>query len=223
MAQTNEGKCSYCNEIMSKRAMKGHLEKCKAINTVKKGEADTKDEERYFRILVEGYGLPQYWIYLDTPAKATLTALDNFLRDIWLECCGHLSAFEIEGIEYMSAPSKEDGERGMGVKLCNVLSAGTQFEHEYDFGSTTTLKLKIVSEYMGGKKRTKVELMARNLSPRIKCAECEKEATQVCSTCYYEGVKAWLCDECMKTHECGEEMFLPVVNSPRTGVCGYSG
>ncbi len=32
MAQTNEGKCSYCNEIISKRAMKGHLEKCKAIN-----------------------------------------------------------------------------------------------------------------------------------------------------------------------------------------------
>jgi len=27
--------------------------------------------------------------------NAALSDLDSFLRDIWLECCGHLSAFEI--------------------------------------------------------------------------------------------------------------------------------
>ena len=35
--------------------------------------------------------------------------------------------------------------------------------------------------------------------------------------------KGYLCDECAKGHECGEEMLLPIVNLPQTGVCGYAG
>jgi hypothetical protein len=31
------------------------------------------------------------------------------------------------------------------------------------------------------------------------------------------------CQDCLVEHECGEEMALPVVNSPRMGVCGYAG
>lgn len=34
-------------------------------------------------------------------------------------------------------------------------------------------------------------------------------------------------DKCSKlavdTHDCGEEMLLPVINSPRVGTCAYSG
>jgi len=29
--------------------------------------------------------------------------------------------------------------------------------------------------------------------------------------------------KCARSHECDHEMFLPVVNSPRAGVCAYSG
>jgi len=29
--------------------------------------------------------------------SATLTKLDDYLRAIWLECCGHLSKFTIGG------------------------------------------------------------------------------------------------------------------------------
>jgi hypothetical protein len=28
---------------------------------------------------------------------------------------------------------------------------------------------------------------------------------------------------CAGGHECGEEMLLPVVNSPRVAMCGYTG
>jgi hypothetical protein len=35
--------------------------------------------------------------------------------------------------------------------------------------------------------------------------------------------RALLCDDCAADHEHDEEMFLPVVNSPRIGMCGYSG
>jgi len=34
-----------------------------------------------------------YWLYLDISMTSTLKSLDAFLREIWLECCGHMSAF----------------------------------------------------------------------------------------------------------------------------------
>ncbi len=51
---------------------------------------------------------------------------------------------------------------------------------------------------------------------------CGKPATLVCSQCVHFG-EAWLCDECAPKHECDEESFPPVLNAPRTGVCGYTG
>ena len=49
---------------------------------------------------------------------------------------------------------------------------------------------------------------------------CGKPATSVCTVCVYEE-GGWLCAECAKAHECGEEMLFPVVNSPRVGMCAY--
>lgn len=34
-----------------------------------------------------------YWLYADISMTSTLKTLDTFLRDIWLECCGHMGAF----------------------------------------------------------------------------------------------------------------------------------
>ena len=47
-------------------------------------------------------------------------------------------------------------------------------------------------------------------------------ATNVCVQCIYEDAE-WLCNDCSEEHECGEDMMLPIVNSPRVGVCGYCG
>ncbi|MEJ5252084.1 MAG: hypothetical protein HPY54_00055 [Chthonomonadetes bacterium] len=48
--------------------------------------------------------------------------------------------------------------------------------------------------------------------------------SDVCSSCLWEDEEnAWLCKECARKHDCGEEYFLPVVNSPRVGQCGYTG
>jgi hypothetical protein len=70
-----------------------------------------------------------------------------------------------------------------------------------------------------GKK--KVEILARNDPPEIKCSHCDNLAAHICVECDYDN--CWLCDDCAEDHECGEDMLLPVVNSPRTGVCGYVG
>jgi len=222
--QMSKGKCSFCNATFSKATMTKHLKSCKQRKTMSETSSERRKSQKTksFHLVVEGRDLPEYWMHLSVPANTTLEGLDDFLRDIWLECCGHLSAFTIEGTRYSVSPMREYDERGMKVALDDVLDPGMKFYHEYDFGTTTELTLRVVSELEGEAKSKSIQLLARNDSPSITCESCGKEATQVCSQCIYEG-KGWLCDECAREHECGEEMLLPVVNSPRVGMCGYTG
>jgi len=96
-----------------------------------------------------------------------------------------------------------------------------KFRYEYDFGSTTELALKVIEDQNMSFKK-KVQLLARNEAPDIQCDHCEKPAVQICSECVCNE-EGFLCKKCTADHKCGEEMLLPVVNSPRTGVCAYEG
>lgn len=221
MGKTTEGKCLFCGKTFSKVSIKKHLDKCD-LRVKELISEDIEKSENYFCISVQGYENPEYWIYIDMPSSSTLKVLDEFLRDIWLECCGHLSLFEIDGQTFSTSPDRELGDSSMSAKLENILDIGTQFKYEYDFGSTTILKLKIVSAFNGKKRKKKVKLLARNSQPIIKCSYCGSPATNVCCQCIYDDY-GWVCDDCVDKHECGEEMLLPVVNSPRVGVCAYEG
>jgi len=231
--QTSKGKCSFCNAIFSKAAMTKHLKSCKQRKAAleaslkKKGFRKTK----IFHIVVEGRYLPEYWMQIEAPANVTLEDLDEFLRDIWVECCGHMSAFTIQGERYTTGSGIDamwidlfglDAERNMDVALGKVLVSGMKFRYEYDFGTTTELTLKVVAEREGKIGGEPIQLLARNEPPLITCEGCGKIATQVCSQCIWNN-RGWLCDGCARKHECGEDMLLPVVNSPRVGMCGYTG
>jgi hypothetical protein len=96
------------------------------------------------------------------------------------------------------------------------------FEHTYDFGTSTELSLKVISARQGLAQGKAVRIMARNDPPDIRCDVCGKPATGICCECSDE-VTGRVCDECGKKHECGEDMLLPMVNSPRMGMCGYTG
>jgi phage FluMu protein Com len=226
------GKCRFCDEIFSKAGMERHLNKCpqrKAFEEAARGR-----KTRLFHIAVQGRYLPEYWMHLEVVADAKLKALDNFLRDVWLECCLHLSAFAIEGIRYVTtyngSPLPESPllgifgvkDKDMNVKIAAVLQPGMRFIHEYDFGTTTELALKVLSEREGKPMNRPVQIMARNEPPTINCDKCGKPATQICTQCIYDD-KGWLCDKCASHHKRHEEMLLPVVNSPRVGTCGYTG
>jgi predicted RNA-binding Zn-ribbon protein involved in translation (DUF1610 family) len=114
-------------------------------------------------------------------------------------------------------------DRSMDVVLSRVLHVGDSFQHEYDFGSTTYLTLKTASERMGPARGKSIEILAQNEPPSIPCDQCgNAAATRICSECSWSG-EGWLCDQCSKKHGCGRDMLLPVVNSPRVGVCGYTG
>ncbi len=181
------------------------------------------NDTNVYSILVEGTEKPEYWLCIDAHPSVTLKKLDKFLKRLWLECCGHMSAFEIDGTRYYpdSESRAELGGQNMDFSLAQLISKGKKFAYEYDFGSTTYLSLRILSERKGSTGNGKIMLLARNNPPPLKCEFCGWMATQICGVC--DGESGITCDRCMKRHECGEEMFLPLVNSPRTGVCGYCG
>lgn len=186
------------------------------------GDPKSQKGNKFFHILVEGYHYPEYWMHLKISDDARLKDLDDFLRDIWLECCGHLSAFKIQGTRYSSSPMTEYDEKSMSRKLGDILGQGIKFSHEYDFGTTTELALRVVSEGEAKIKGKTIQLLARNEPLSITCNNCKNIATHVCAQCIYSG-DGWLCDKCAQEHDCGEDMLLPAVNSPRVGMCGYTG
>ena len=215
MARTQtSGTCLLCQQNFKKGSMTRHYAKCLA-------EHKGAGKGRFFHVIVAGG--PDYWLHLAVPVEATLMQLDSFLRKKWLECCGHLSAFRIGATSYEIAPDSSWGPpaKSMEVKAEKILRPGLEFMHEYDYGSTTELDLKVAGLYEGASGKN-IELLAENDAPLIPCSSCDEPAVNFCSECLWEG-EGCLCEEHSAAHECGDEMFMPVVNSPRTGVCGYSG
>ena len=218
---STSGKCELCGGTFSKGSMKNHLRKCKQM---KSSATDSGNE--CFHIVVLGGYRNIYWLHLAIPKSLPLTKLDNFLRGTWLECCGHLSAFTIAGNRYAASPMRDPAfgirENSMKAPIGTVLREGTKFSHEYDYGSTTLLSLEVAGLLHLDDKSKDIQLLARNMAPEIPCDNCGVVATFVCTQCEWEG-GGWFCDKCGTKHKCGEEMLLPAVNSPRVGVCGYTG
>jgi hypothetical protein len=213
------GTCSLCGASFSKRQMTRHLSQC--------AYPETKSVAAVVQIRVDVPGSP-FWLDLDVKTNATMRQLDEFLREIWLECCSHLSAFTVGQTRYVVAFSDgffgpEPDERSMNARMSAALpSAGSTFAYEYDYGSTTHLRLKVVAQHYAPSRRNVVRLLARNDAPVWKCTECDEIATSLCAYCADEG-DAFFCETHVSDHDCGEEAMLPVVNSPRMGVCGYTG
>ena len=211
MARTQtKGTCALCGKVYARAGMTKHLQGCL------QKEAGPGKGQRIFLILVADRYSTDYWLHLKVAAGTNLKAIDTFLRNIWLECCGHLSAF-MHGRE----------ELGMGRKVDFIFTPGLELDYTYDFGSSTELRLKVVDDFEGVMKSKKpVELLARNEAPMIPCDECgSRQAEMICEECNWEG-EGWLCKQCAEKHECAdgdEDLFLPIPNSPRAGVCAYTG
>jgi hypothetical protein len=232
----SSGKCRLCGQLTGKPRMTTHLKTCIKRNTA--APAQDGKTARCFHVVVGATYDPAYWLHLEAPADVTFDRLDRVLRDIWLECCGHMSAFRFprkrvrptspQGFAQMLKEfarggfedELEDEQQMMGERLGKRLHPGVTLDYEYDFGSTTQLSLRVLDEYSRSLPKPKIRLLARNEPPDILCAQCGKLAMQVCVEC--EGGIP-MCDRCAAKHECGEEMLLPILNSPRTGVCGYCG
>ena len=190
-----------------KAKMMAHLETCVA--------AGEKAGERQPLVILRFYaaGAPRYWLIIEAKADAQLGHVDALLRQVWLECCGHMSAFRV-------------GRRELAMTTATAVAfarAASKVEYEYDFGSTTALTGELVGTRHGSIGRASVRLLARNEPPVWPCGECKAPATVVCPYCI-DSEDGLFCDAHADVHEhAGEETYLPVVNSPRMGVCGYTG
>ena len=328
--EVSKGVCNFCKVEFEKSKMTQHLKYCKQRATEIATElesAPAQKKTRFFHILVEGRYNPQYWMHLEMAASDNLEVLDDFLRAIWLECCGHLSEFTIGGTSYSSEPedyfysggdatdeeaeieeeekeeklnvgellqtfppeylkmlpknflsefqkfetiddlvsylkdtlnsipkkgvphSQEEWDayreryfqsqvleailemvedRSLDVSLEKVLKIGQKFSYEYDFGSSTDLTLKLLSEREGvfqdqDEDEDTIEILARNIEPVMLCKMCGKPANFVVGGYFDVEENAFCSKKCVKKSGDDAEMLLPVVNSPRVGVCGYTG
>jgi hypothetical protein len=181
-----------------------HLRKCLP------GTSDVHSEVLLIR--AQAPGAPMFWLDCAVAPNAKLKDLDRVFRQTWVECCEHLSEFYGGGRRRVS----------MNMRVGDAFgSNGARLGYEYDFGSTTKLLINLSGslEVAPGKA---VRVVARNEPPIWPCDACRQPATVVCAQCVYDG-QAFYCAEHAPSHDCGEEMLLPVVNSPRMGVCGYTG
>ena len=215
--KVSQGQCQFCNELVTKTAATRHLAKCDARQAaLAKAEAQPIAAEPLYCLRAQANGAPEFWLDLEVKGNAPLSALDSYLRAIWLECCGHLSQF---------GDFRED-ELPMTGKISRYLPVGASTIHLYDFGSTSETVIKSVSSRVG-KPLTKhpITLLFRNAPPEVECIKCNAPATHFCEECRYEDDSpGWLCDKHTESHphdNYGEPS--PLVNSPRSGMCGYDG
>ena len=195
--QKSDGNCYLCGTSAGKTVMKNHILKEHANN----------GNEECLLLKIEGAYAREYWLFLDIAMDKDLSALDTFLRKIWLECCGHLSKFSV----------------GKSRKI-GSLAVGNQILHEYDYGTTTESLITVIAETRRSKQREAVRLLARNAPIVFPCAACGEPAEFLCQECPYDS-NAVFCKICAEKHKqkSGHEMMLPITNSPRSGECGYCG
>jgi len=156
-----------------------------------------------------------------------------------LECCGHLSSFDIKKKQVGSHNrhanrldlllramdfDEDVGDEDQSIPIGEFMKKGMKIDYEYDFGSTTKLEITVMGEYQM-KAPKPLFLLSRNEPLKILCTTCNKKPAEVmCRVCYDDN----FCNSCKDKHvkECSdfaEYSKMEIVNSPRMGVCGYDG
>ena len=216
----SKGKCSFCGREMTKGGLAKHLSTCaQRQDAIRAASQKRGAGQALYHLQVQGALSPEYWLHLEMNGSAKLRDLDDYLRAIWLECCGHLSQFSVGGWlgEEEIAQSKRANQ---------VFRPGLELTHIYDFGTSSETLIKVVGVRQGKPLSSHpLFLMARNNPPEVHCIECGQPASWLCMECLYEmDQPGTLCAKHAKVHpheDYGEP--IPLVNSPRVGMCGYVG
>ncbi|MBC7554586.1 MAG: hypothetical protein H7257_11475 [Taibaiella sp.] len=220
------GKCFFCNVEYKKAGISKHLN----THLAKENKGEGNKTSFHIRIDYDPSMAGFFFLNLWVDGDSYLSDIDDFLRKIWLECCGHMSAFTNakDGERYSMYEINDmesDMDDCMNSAIKNIFTKGTKLKYEYDSGNTTTLILKVLErlpvEVPGG-----IILLSRNEPLEIMCEVCKSApAVTMCTTCYDPNT---FCTKCAKKHAMKCEDFeeyssLPVVNSPRMGICAYYG
>ena len=220
MAQPKQtrGACTFCGREMTGNGMTKHLSACpKRKDALDDHDKKTGKKENVYHLKVQDAWLNDFWLHLEIRSSATLGDLDSYLRTIWLECCGHLSQFSTGG--------SHGDEIAMNRKVSDLFHPGLELTHIYDFGDSSETLIKVIT-VREGKPMTEhpIYLMARNELPEVENCACGKPGAWLCVDCTDdEDEVALLCEQHAKDNEHEEHTLMPIINSPRTGRCGYAG
>lgn len=250
MAQiTSEGKCLFCSKLFKKAGITRHLN----THLVEKIKDNKPGKSFHVRIDPNPrWGSSPYFLNLWVDGNALMEHIDIFLRNIWLECCGHMSAFTnpahrkqfggagmfdlFEAQEllmqgkmraYENMMEETNGEVPKSKKVKDILYNGLKLEYKYDFGSTTDLLLTVAAEYPV-RVDEPIVLLSRNEPLQMMCDVCHVHpANTICAICMGEEENLF-CNTCAEKHaetcsDFADYARMPVVNSPRMGVCAYEG
>lgn len=195
--------CNLCDKEYTPQGIKRHINGC-----IEKHYKEGKEALSYL-IIKDRYD-STFYLHIVIKNLATLEDLDEYLREVWLECCGHMSAFMDKRTEI-----------SLDKKIGSLFKTNKKLDYIYDFGSSSELIVEFVKSFKG-KQALSIKTLTRNPSISRNCDLCKKrKIVAVCSQCIGNEDEAYFCKKCMKEHECGMDMMLPFVNSPRLGVCGY--
>lgn len=209
-SEQNLGTCLLCNEKVLHRTAKKHVLRCIELLQSTRNRSSRKGET----FLVKVTAGKHFWLYVDINAHNTLADLDDLLKKTWLEeCCDHLSCFVMSGTQC--------GDNTMSQPVQSLFYDRLSFTYRYDFGNSTILQGEVVA-VRPGELQQAPELVAQNTFPSgITCDYCQARPQHICSIC-----GDCFCNHCLDHchNNCeGNDCLLPVVNSPRMGVCGYTG
>lgn len=214
-----KGKCAHCGLEIAKGGVARHLSACNVWKELlKKAERKKGSIQKLYHLRVQAAGQLQFWLDVEMRGSSTLDQLDHYLREIWLDCCGHLSQF-ISGRRWGK-------EISMRRRIKDVLEPGIELTHIYDFGTSSETLIKAVG-VREGKPVTShpIALLVRNVMPESQCIECGLPAGWLCLECLYEeNVWGPLCERHAKIHPHKEyDEPIALANSPRFGMCAYVG
>lgn len=229
------GTCFVCGDEVAHDQMGAHLETC--LDEAPLSE-NRSLPSRGWVFGARGTGVHEdFWTFFIIPRAEQLVELDQFLRKTWLDCCGHLSAFNIGGQRFEShggstGPAHGKPPGSLTPKITSVLKKGDEFTYEYDFANPTQVefhcfgqhdwpaptKLKMDSPIAWGAGM----MLAQSDMPDWECSECGADAEQICSECGL-AAGATFCESCAEEHEHADQKdaMLPITNSPRAGVCRF--
>lgn len=202
-----EGQCKFCKNDFTKRQIITHLDIC--------SEREKNENVKNIRLRIVDAYIKNFWLIVEINEQAKFKDLDNLIKNVWVECCGHLSSF-----------GGYENQIDKGRIIADTLNLGDKIDYIYDFGSSTELSVEVLkySTYQLSNKKN-AELVARNYVPPSNCLKCNQQSEWVCAPCGEEAM-AFACDACAKKYhneenEKEEHYLLSLANSPRCGVCGY--
>ena len=269
-----DGKCAWCDEVVDLARMGMHLRKHldmtitpargraaqkgkgkpKGKTKGKGGAARRPDPQKgaepapnrdAFVLKIVAGDDADYWMFVRAHGLATLSDLDDLLREVWAGCCPeHDCHFTIRGTRYHNEDGAPDADGGDDVFLDDLLSAlssyneewsldvplrkaiyhKTRFEYVFDRRNPMEASITAYATASSAKMDAPIGLLARNEPPRFECGSCNAEdASKVCIECAGARRNPLYCIGCAAEHACGDKRTLPVENTPRLGQCPYEG